>query len=95
MKKYEIWQVAKDKTREFGFMSLSCILELDGKVNRNNYEKVYEGEFESGDLEELFTMFNLNHPVDFRGHSMSTSDVVVLEGQPYYCDSFGWEKIDW
>lgn len=94
MKKYEIWQVTKDKTREFGFMSLDCILSCDGKVDKGNYEKVYEGEFESGNLEELFQIFNIHHPEDFKGHSLSVSDVVIMEGVAYYCDSFGWEQID-
>lgn len=64
------------------------------------YKKVYEGEIGSEGkeiwqiLEDLFTKFNCFHPNDFHGHSLSTSDVVVLDGVMYYCDSFGWVNIE-
>lgn len=47
-------------------------------------------------LDELYQQFNTDHPFDFTGHSMSTSDVVVLNimgiHYAYYCDSFGWKE---
>lgn len=63
------------------------------------YKKVYEGEVQEEQdllhtLDSLFRTFNLNHPDDFRGHSMSVSDVVVLDGVNYYCDSYGWVNIE-
>lgn len=48
-------------------------------------------------LEGLYTRFNLNCPDDFRGHSLSVSDVIALNlnGQTecYYTDSFGFYKL--
>ena len=48
-------------------------------------------------LEGLYTRFNLNRPDDFRGHSLSVSDVIALSlnGQTecYYTDSFGFYKL--
>ena len=35
----------------------------------------------------------IHHPKDFRGHSLSVSDVVRLDGTDYYCDSLGWVNI--
>lgn len=62
-----------------------------------DYKVVYKGEVEDGDpqeiLENLFVKFNVNHPEDFKGHSLSVSDVVQLGDDYYYCDSFGWTKI--
>ena len=64
------------------------------------YNKVYEGEIEAEGktiyriLDDLFTKFNCFHPNDFHGHSLSTSDVVVLDGVMYYCDSFGWVNVE-
>ena len=61
------------------------------------YKKVYEGEIEALSiltaLDDLFRQFNLNHPEDFHGHSLSVSDVVELDGVWYYCDSIGWVNI--
>lgn len=62
------------------------------------YNKVYEGEITAdsvvGALDALFEKFNLHHPDDFKGHSLSVSDVIVLDGKKYYCDSFGWVDIE-
>ena len=68
---------------------------------RGLYNVVYTGTIEkSGSvmqvLEKLFAKFNINHPADFRGHSLSVSDVIELDGGYYYCDSFGFvELINW
>lgn len=74
-----------------------------GGLNRfdiNDYETVYEGEIESSDyfnyfelLDELFSIFNREHPIGFKGHSLSVSDVVCIDGTFWYCDSFGWVEI--
>ena len=37
--------------------------------------------------------FNLDHPADFRGHSLSVSDVVVAKGKAYYVDTFGFKEL--
>ena len=64
------------------------------------YKKVYEGVIELKDgtdderaLDILFEIFNLNHPEDYHGRSMSVSDVVELDGVRYYCDSMDWVKV--
>lgn len=80
------------------FLSYNIVVSQLGGVDFNEYKQVYTGEIEGDDpavmLEILFTKFNVNHPVDFKGHSLSMSDIVVLDGTKYYCDSFGWKAID-
>ena len=48
-------------------------------------------------LEELFQMFNLSRPQDFRGHSLSVSDVIALkrngEVSVHYVDSIGFKDL--
>ena len=48
-------------------------------------------------LEDIYRTFNVNHPADFKGHSLSVSDVVVLHqnGQDtaHYCDSVGFQQV--
>lgn len=48
-------------------------------------------------LESLYESFNLHHPDDFRGHSLSVSDVIVPRedgrDQAYYIDSFGFQQV--
>ena len=67
--------------------------------NIHQYKKVYEGEVQEEKdilhtLESIFEKFNRQHPSDFYGHSLSVSDVVVLDGISYYCDSYGWIKTE-
>jgi len=75
------------------------ILNKTAGFNIHQYKKVYEGEVQEEKdllhtLDSLFRTFNLNHPDDFKGHSMSVSDVVVLDGVNYYCDSYGWVNVE-
>lgn len=90
--KYELYQI-NDDHRDLLFESYS----ESRPVLRENYNLVYQGtiaENAIGDaLEELYCMFNMNRPADFTGHSMSVSDVVVLEGTAWYCDAIGFKRI--
>ena len=68
-------------------------------ISKHCYKKVYEGEVEEKEdliktLDHLFTKFNIAHPDDFRGHSLSVSDVVELDGVWYFCDSYGWINVE-
>ena len=67
-------------------------------VDKANYELVYSAELTPGtSLEDIYTRFNIDHPKDFKGHSLSVSDVVVLHqnGQDaaHYVDSFGYKEV--
>ena len=48
--------------------------------------------------EDLYVKFNIDHPDDFRGHSMSVSDIVALkvvgEVSFHYVDSVGFQKLE-
>jgi len=92
--KYKIKQI-KNRNANYLFMDYNFALEND--FNLGDYDVVYEGEIEGTDvdkiLDQLFVTFNVNHPEDFRGHSLSVSDIVELDGVNYYCDDIGWEKL--
>ena len=68
-----------------------------GGITIADYELVFDGEVNANDMEDIFVMFNFKHPEGFTGHSLSVSDIVVVEGEEhnsiFYCDSFGWEEI--
>ena len=104
---YRIYQIRNDlpDRHERMFQNLAT-LQLDGKdVISDVYSAVYEGSLdgtESGKsaqqvLDSLFEKFNIAHPDDFRGHSMSVSDVVVLQEngveKAYYVDSLGFKEV--
>lgn len=63
--------------------------------NLGDYECTYEMEVDSDhSLDDFFEIFNIERPADFTGRSMSTSDIVELDGHKYYCDSIGWTDLD-
>lgn len=63
-----------------------------------NYNKVYTMQQDSRpELERIYQRFNVDHPKDFTGHSMSVSDIVVVRGRDHltahYVDSIGFVRI--
>ena len=97
--RFGIYQLkGTDETRDFRYMAMDY-LEMKGiPVSKENYELVYTGELKEGmSLDDIFTKFNIDHPADFTGHSLSVSDVVVLhqdgENTSHYVDSVGYREI--
>ncbi|OLN31392.1 YodL domain-containing protein [Desulfosporosinus metallidurans] len=68
------------------------------KPDPENYQVVYDGQLETNDLDAIFEKFNLRHPPDFQGHSLSMSDVIELYDKNgsefHYVDRFGFQQID-
>ena len=104
---YRIYQIRNDLPdgHERMFQNLFA-LRSDGKdVIPEAYSTVYEGSLDASEsgksaqqvLDGLFEKFNIAHPEDFRGHSMSVSDVVVLQEngveKAYYVDSLGFKEV--
>ena len=96
---FEIWQL-KDtpEARQLHFMNSEFLARHDLTVDLNNYARVYTSDLKPGTtLEDLYTQFNLNHPEDYRGHSMSVSDLVILnqggETAAFFCDSIGFTDV--
>lgn len=92
--KYKLRQINPNKKVSYLFRDYDYA--LNHGFNLDDYDVVYEGEIE-GDyfdtvLENLYTIFNINHPKDFKGRSLSTSDLVELDGRIYYCDDIGWKE---
>ena len=84
-KMYESWEML-NKTAGFSMWEYRLVWEDEIDLDE---DKVTNDEI----LEHLFNMFNVAHPKNYHGRSMSTSDVVELDGVKYYCDSIGWVKI--
>ena len=96
---YGIYQLARgDATRDLHFEPYDRLQAAGHTVDRANYELIYTAPLAPGtSLEDIYTRFNIDHPKDFKGHSLSVSDVVVLHqnGQDtaHYVDSFGYKKV--
>ena len=96
---FSIYQLKHgDETRDLRFEPYDRLQATGNSVDRANYERVYSAELTPGtSLEDIYTRFNIDHPKDFKGHSLSVSDVVVLHqnGQDaaHYVDSFGYKSV--
>ena len=73
-------------------------------IKPENYELIYVGELselqeqtQGETLEAIYEKFNIDHPKDYRGHSLSVSDIVVLhqngENSAHFVDSFGFTGL--
>ncbi|MBR1433111.1 YodL domain-containing protein [Ruminococcus sp.] len=100
---FEIYQLrVTDENADLSFRSMDDLMKQGKKPKFSSYEKVYEGHttdlrIHEGSvaetLEDIFCKFNIERPHDFKGHSLSVSDVVVLMDKAYYVDSAGFKAL--
>ena len=96
---FSIYQIkGGDETRDLRFEPYDRLQAAGNVVDRANYELVYSAPLApETSLEDIYTRFNIDHPKDFKGHSLSVSDVVVLhqDGQDaaHYVDSAGFRQV--
>ena len=87
-----------EEARDIHFMGMDYLESKGIAVTRENYDLLYTAPLEEDtSLEDIYTRFNIDRPADFRGHSLSVSDVVVLhqngENTSHYVDSFGYREV--
>ena len=96
---FSIYQIkGGDETRDFRFEPYDRLQAAGNVVDKANYELVYSAPLApETSLEDIYTRFNIDHPKDFKGHSLSVSDVVVLhqDGQDaaHFVDSVGFREV--
>ena len=93
--KYKLYQIKDWENNPYVFRGFNTAQQYGFSLK--DYEVVYSGEVPDNEvetvLEDFFTLFNVYHPRDFMGRSMSISDIVELDGEYYYTESFGFKKI--
>ena len=96
---FSIYQIKSgDETRDYRFEPFDRLQATGRSVDRANYDLVYTAPLDSKTtLEDIYRTFNIDHPADFKGPSLSVSDVVVLhqggKDTAHYCDSFGFQQV--
>ena len=78
---YGIYQIDwKGEGREYAFLSYDSIRAKGKLPQRKDYQLVYSGILEPAEnMDSLYVKFNIAHPQDFTGHSLSVSDIIVLK----------------
>lgn len=98
-KQFGIYQItARDPEHDYRFMNLDFVKRHGMEVNCADYELVYTAPLTENDtLEAIYERFNIQRPADFTGHSLSVSDVVVLNDgksiKACYVDSIGFAEL--
>lgn len=108
---YQIWQMelVTKKPKGMPFLGYGLMLKSGYDIYPDDYELVYSGNIsnqlmpeienrtDAQILDRLFYIFNLEHPVNYRGRSMSVSDIVVLNRKgikkAYYVDNIGFRDV--
>ena len=100
---YAIYQLRDgEDTTMLRFMNSEYLEQKGLEINHDNYTAVYAGELTAtGDTQDrlngLYQTFNIDRPEDFRGHSLSVSDIVALRQNGvvscHYVDSWGFKEL--
>ena len=98
-KQFGIYQItARDPEHDYRFMGLDYVEKKGITVTRADYDLIYTAPLTEKDtLDGIYERFNIQRPADFTGHSLSVSDVVVLNDgstvKAYYVDSIGFAEL--
>ncbi len=99
---YGVYQLKQGEgLRDYRFESFAGLRNRGFAVERKNYELVYTAPLLARDtlsnLNRVYETLNRNRPEDFTGHSLSVSDVVVLQWRgnisSHYVDSTGFKEL--
>ena len=96
--RFAIYQMDTGGEHTYQFMGVESAQKLGYSIDGKDYRMVYAAPWTpTVTLDDIFERFNINRPNDFHGHSLSVSDVIVInrtaETKAYYVDSFGFEEI--
>lgn len=102
MTEFSIYQINVDRdTANVCFIGMESLEKIKGtkEVNAAAYDRVYDGKMDCISLENIYQKFNVDHPADYKGRSLSVSDVVEIRGSDtlnpgfYFVDSIGFKSI--
>ncbi len=105
MMEIKIYQINPDRDRnKVMFLTLDVLSAFQGTSQPDSsiYDRVFEGTVDCSTLEDVYRMFNCNHPEGYSGRNLSVSDIVEVicnhgsvKSGHYFCDSFGFKKVEW
>ena len=102
MTEFSIYQINVDRdTANVCFIGMESLEKIKGtkEVNAAAYDRVYDGKMDCNFLENIYQKFNVDHPADYTGRSLSVSDVVEIRESDtlnpgfYFVDSIGFKSI--
>ena len=95
---YEVWQL-KDLPENRALLFADFDFASQYRLTESRYNKVHEApvDGDTDSLNKIFVKFNIAHPEGFTGHSLSKSDIVVInqDGKrtAWYVDTWGFKEV--
>lgn len=97
MKQVTIFQINVNNNEQNAmrlFSSLSMLKRMGMNFDSSVYKVVYEGTMDVEDAEDVYTLCNIGQkPNGYKGHSLSVSDIVLMDGKYMFCDSVGFVDV--
>ena len=102
MTEFSIYQINTDRdNNRVCFLGLDTLerFQHSKEIDPVLYDRVYDGKLDCNSLETIYEKFNINHPADYKGRSLSVSDVVEIRESDtlnpgfYFVDSIGFKSI--
>lgn len=97
MKQVTIFQINVNNDEQNAmrlFSSLSMLNRMGMNFDSSVYKVVYEGTMDVEDAEDVYMLCNIGQkPNGYKGHSLSVSDIVLMDGKYMFCDSFGFVDV--
>ena len=102
MTEFSIYQINTDRDdNRVCFLGLDTLerFQHSKEVDPVLYDRVYDGKLDCNSLEAIYEKFNIDHPADYKGRSLSVSDVVEIRESDtlnpgfYFVDSIGFNLI--
>lgn len=87
-------------TKRIKFCSYDDMIKYSGseRVDPTIYKKVFSGNVDCRTLDDVYSLFNTSSPLEYRGHSLSVSDIIQVKNDEnikyYYCDCFGFKEVE-
>ena len=102
MTEFSIYQINTDRDdNRICFLGLDTLerFQHSKEVDPVLYDRVYDGKLDCNSLETIYEKFNIDHPADYKGRSLSVSDVVEIRESDtlnpgfYFVDSIGFKSL--
>ena len=102
MTEFSIYQINTDRDdNRVCFLGLDTLerFQHSKKVDPALYDRIYDGKLDCNSLEAIYEKFNIDHPADYKGRSLSVSDVVEIRESDtlnpgfYFVDSIGFKLL--
>lgn len=98
---FEIYQLRESedsRIRELFFQPYERLAAKGKTIRKSDYRMVYSAELLPGTgLDDIYTRFNIDRPEDFKGHSLSISDIIVVRrdgtNTAHYVDPVGYKEV--